>query len=88
MAGKNDFSPILNQMLDRWYRSPNPCITADLSPTLFLAMDTTPLTAFPLKDRTLEATLRAKRGSAAEKPRRPRLEERREMEEDEEVGER
>jgi hypothetical protein len=58
------------------------------SPTLFLAMDTTPLTAFPLKDRTLEATLRAKRGSAAEKPRRPRLEERREMEEDEEVGER
>jgi hypothetical protein len=56
------------------------------SPTLFLAMETTPLTPFPPNDRTLEATLREKRGSATEKPRRRRLVERREMEE--EVGER
>ena len=56
------------------------------SPTLFLTIDTTPLTPLPPNDRTLEATLRDKRGSAAEKPRRRRLVERREMEE--EVGER
>ena len=42
------------------------------SPTLFLAMATTPLTALPEEpnDLTLEATWRAKRGSAAANPRR------------------
>lgn len=47
------------------------------SPTLFLAMDTTPLLPFPLKDRSLDATCAAKNGSAAANPRRRRPEERR-----------
>lgn len=57
------------------------------SPTLFFAMETTPLTPLPApKDRTLEATFSAKSGSTAANP-RPRREVERRRNELEEDGE-
>ncbi|KAF7834844.1 protein FAR1-related sequence 5-like [Senna tora] len=58
------------------------------SPTLFFAIETTPLTPLPdaPTDRTLEATWSANRGSAAVNPRRRRPPARRRREEEEEMG--